>query len=143
MIGTLRHWHGPRRRRARAEPPPPVDIRPFAVEHSWAGAAEIWAAAGEVDMATKARLQAVVDAIPGSGAPLVIDLTGVTFMDSTGLAVLLRIDRAARNAGRPLAIACPEGPARLVLAVSGVEDELPLYATRAEALAAVGRPGSS
>jgi hypothetical protein len=30
-----------------------------------------------------------------------------------------------------------------VLAVSGVEDELPLYATRAEALAAVGRPGSS
>jgi anti-sigma B factor antagonist len=137
MIGALRHWHGPRHRRARAAPPQPGDVRPFAVEPSWEGSTEIWAVAGEIDLATKPRLQPVLEAIPGAAAPLVVDLTGVTFMDSTGLAVLLRIDRAAREAGRRLAIVCPEGPARLVLAVSGVEDELPLYSTRAEALAAI------
>jgi anti-sigma B factor antagonist len=138
MIGALRHWHGPRRRRRRAHgaPSQAADGRPFSVERSQEGAAEIWAVTGEIDMATKPRLQAVLDAIPGADAPIVVDLSAVTFMDSTGLAVLLRIDRAAREAGRRLAIACPEGPARLVLAVSGVEDELPLYLTRAEALAA-------
>jgi anti-sigma B factor antagonist len=137
MIGALRHWHGPRRRRAGAASPLPAAARPFAVVPSHEGATEIWGVAGEIDMATKPRLAAVVAAIPGADGPLVVDLTDVTFMDSTGLAVLLRIDRAAREAGRRLAIACPEGPARLVLAVSGVEDELPLYPTRAEALAAI------
>jgi anti-sigma B factor antagonist len=139
MIGALRHWHGPRRRRRRAgaASPLPAAARPFAVEPSHEGATELWVVAGEIDMATKPRLAAVVEAIPEADGPLVVDLTDVTFMDSTGLAVLLRIDRAAREAGRRLAIACPEGPARLVLAVSGVEDELPLYPTRAEALAAI------
>lgn len=137
MIEALRHWHGPRRRRrARAARQQAADARPFAVERSREGATEVWAVTGEIDMATKPRLAAVVEAIPGTDAPLVVDLSAVTFMDSTGLAVLLRIDRAAREAGRRLAIACPEGPARLVLAVSGVEDELPLYLTRGEALAA-------
>jgi anti-anti-sigma factor len=138
MIGALRRWHGSRRRRRAAAPPPPTeDVGPVAVEPSQQGSAEVWALAGEIDMATKGRLEAVLEAIPSAGAPLVVDLGDVTFMDSTGLSALLRIDRAAREAGRRLAIVCPEGPARLVLAVSGVEDALPLYATRAEALDAI------
>jgi anti-sigma B factor antagonist len=121
------------RRRRRTTPEPPAE--PTGVEVTHVGGAEVWAVEGEIDIATKARLQTVLDAVPRSDAPLVLDLAGVTFMDSTGISAMLAIDRAARESGRRLAIVCPEGPVRLILAVTGVEDELPLYPTRAAALA--------
>ena len=46
----------------------------------------------------------------------------MTFMDSTGIAALVKLDHAlAARAGR-LAIACPEGPARLLLDVTGLAE---------------------
>jgi anti-anti-sigma factor len=122
------------RRRRKKAPEPPASER-TGVEVTHVGAAEVWAVEGEIDIATKSRLQAVLDAVPLSDAPLVLDLAGVTFMDSTGISAVLAIDRAARESGRRLAIVCPEGPVRLILAVTGVEEELPLFLTRAEALA--------
>jgi anti-sigma B factor antagonist len=124
-----------RRRRKRA-PEQPAEITGVAVTRS--GAAEVWAVEGEIDVATKPRLQVVLDAVPHGDGPLVLDLDAVTFMDSTGLGAVLAIDRAARESGRPLAIVCPEGPARLLFAVTGVEDDLPLYGSRAKALEAMG-----
>jgi len=54
-------------------------------------------------------------------------------MDSTGIAALVKLDHAlAARAGR-LAIACPEGPARLLLDVTGLAELLAVFATRAEA----------
>ena len=41
---------------------------------------------GELDMATADALRAEMDLIPG---PLTLDMSGVTFMDSTGLHVIL------------------------------------------------------
>jgi anti-sigma B factor antagonist len=125
-----------RRRRRRIPEPPAPELTGVEVAH--AGASEVWAVGGEIDIATRSRLQAVLEAVPRSDAPLVVDLTEVTFMDSTGLSALLAIDRAARGSGRRLAIVCPEGPVRLLLAVTGVEEELPLYPTLAEALDAEG-----
>jgi anti-anti-sigma factor len=125
-----------RRRRRRAPEPPTAE--PTGVEVSRVGDAEVWAVEGEIDIATKSRLQAVLDAVPHGDAPLVLDLAGVTFMDSTGISAVLAIERAAGVSGRPLAIVCPEGPVRLIFAVTGVEEDLPLYLTRAEALEAKG-----
>ena len=48
-------------------------------------------------------------------------------MDSSGLAVLLDLDRARRERGRRLAIACPDGPARLVFDVTGVDEHVALF----------------
>jgi anti-sigma B factor antagonist len=120
--------------RRRKAPEPPAESTGVAVTH--AGAAEVWAVEGEIDIATKSRLQTVLDAVPRGDAPLVLDLTDVTFMDSTGLSALLAIVRVAGESGRRLAIVCPEGPVRLILAVTGVEEDLPLYPTRAAALEA-------
>ena len=58
-------------------------------------------------------------------------------MDSTGLSALLDLETDLDARRRRLAIACPEGAARLVLDVAGVAERLPLYPTRAEAEAAV------
>jgi len=105
--------------------------RPFAVVPSTHGGITILAVSGEIDVSTSPRL---ADALRAHAAgPLVLDLTGVAFMDSTGLRVLLDLRRAAAEGGLPLAIVCPEGPARLILEVAGVEDILPLHATVEEA----------
>ena len=66
-----------------------------------------------------------------------IDLAGVTFMDSTGIAALVKLEHGlAARAGR-MAIACPEGPARLLLDVTGLAEQLAVFATRAEAEASI------
>ena len=58
-------------------------------------------------------------------------------MDSTGLAALLTLERELAARGGRLAIACPEGPARLLLDVTGVAERLVPHPTREAAEAAV------
>ena len=46
---------------------------------------------GDVDLATVDRIAAQLDELAGSGFPVVVlDLRGVTFMDSTGVSLLVR-----------------------------------------------------
>ena len=111
---------------------PPLDV---AVAHTHYGA--LVAIAGELDIATVPRVRAALEAEPvASARAIVVDLAGVTFIDSTGLAELVKLEHAlAARAGR-LAIACPEGAARLLLDVTGLAEQLAVFATRAEAEAA-------
>src|SRR5215207_1759102 len=91
---------------------------------------------GEIDLLSAPQFDALVDeAILDGGVPrpLLVDLAECTFMDSSGLAVLLRA-RTRLADGGALAIACPEGspPARLLeLAARNL---LECYETRADAL---------
>ena len=129
-------------RKDRRKPPPPVSP-PAAgtaldVEVSPAPNGALVAIAGELDLATAGRVRAAVAGEPVAAAKAaVVDLTGVTFMDSTGLASLLDFERDLTARGGRLAIACPEGPARLLLDVTGVVEHLLVRATRADAEAAV------
>jgi anti-anti-sigma factor len=50
-------------------------------------ATRILCVAGEIDIATAPQLAEALEAYNGS--PVCVDLTGVTFMDSSGIAVLL------------------------------------------------------
>jgi anti-sigma B factor antagonist len=133
MAGRFWTRHLPGRRGARTAARPQVLPERFDVRAEQAGDTTIVAVTGEVDIATAPSLRAALAGVPAD-APLVIDLSAVTFMDSTGLAILLE---AVRARGERVAIVCPEGPARLLFAVSGTEDELPLHGTRADAVRAV------
>lgn len=55
---------------------------------------------------------------------VIVDLTAVTFMDSTGLSILLNARRRYTAAGRTLVVLCPDGPARRVLRLTGLEETL-------------------
>jgi anti-sigma B factor antagonist len=97
------------------------------------------AIAGELDIATVPRLRDALASGPvAQGHAVVVDLTGVTFMDSTGLSALVTFQADAEARRQRLAIACPEGAARLLLDVAGVAERMPLYPSRALAEAAVG-----
>ena len=128
------------RRRRRAEPPPaPAGGLPLEAGASATAYGALVTIAGELDLATVGQVRAVLgsEAVARSDA-VVVDLTGVTFMDSTGLSALLIFERDLSVRRRRLAIACPEGPARLLLDVTGVAEQLPLYPSLEEAEAAVG-----
>jgi anti-anti-sigma factor len=49
---------------------------------------------GELDLATAARLE---QALAQSGDDVLLDLRGLTFMDSTGLALILRYHQRAKD----------------------------------------------
>jgi anti-anti-sigma factor len=129
----MRPWKKRLREPAPASDLPPLDVT---VAHTAYGA--LVAIAGEVDVATVPRVSAALEAEPAASAgAIVVDLTGVTFIDSTGLGALVRLEHAlAARAGR-LAIACPEGPARLLFDVTGLAEQLSVCATRAEAEASI------
>jgi anti-sigma B factor antagonist len=92
--------------------------------------------AGEVDLASvhelKAALSHAEDCQPRD---VWIDLSEVEFMDSTGLAALVLAHRHLDDPVRRLAVICPEGPVRRVLAIAGIDRVMPVHPSRGDALA--------
>ncbi len=75
---------------------------------------------GELDLVTVGRLHEQLAAAQGDRPPLiVVDLRELEFMDSSGLAELVRATRDARADGRRLVLVTGSAPIDRVLAVSG------------------------
>jgi anti-sigma B factor antagonist len=83
--------------------------------------------AGEVDLAAQPELDRLLSESDGAReGTVLLDLSRVTFLDSTGLHWLLRARDAIARSGGTLAIAVGDGPVRSVLALSGIDRLLPL-----------------
>jgi anti-sigma B factor antagonist len=126
-----------RKRRKDPEPPagPPL---PLEVGVSAADYGVLVTIAGELDIATAPRVRAALTAHDVAGGEAVVaDLSDVKFMDSTGLSLFLTLEGELRERGGRLAIACPEGAARLIFDVTGVDEHLKLYPSRDAAEAAL------
>ena len=97
---------------------------------------------GEIDIGSATDFkEALLQSIAGGARRIVIDATGVTFMDSSGLSVLIAGEQRLRPLDGSLAIACGERVRRL-LRMTGLEGSFRLYPSRDEALrAALGYPG--
>ena len=89
---------------------------------------------GDLDVVEAPRLDAAIDAC-SDGLPIVVDLSGLTFIDSSGLHVLL----GERAAGRPAALVRgSQSNVSRVLEVVGVDRAVPIFADVAEAVERVG-----
>jgi len=66
----------------RAGLPVPFEVRTAKQDGHWVVAVQ-----GEIDLATVGTLEAYLNGVAG---PVVLDLGGVSFIDSTGLALLIR-----------------------------------------------------
>jgi anti-anti-sigma factor len=86
--------------------------------------------AGELDVAAVPVLGAHLDALEAdtAGAAVVLDLSALTFLDSSGVALLIAVARRAEDEGWPLRIAGTPPQALRVLALCGLLDVLPLRA---------------
>jgi anti-sigma B factor antagonist len=76
---------------------------------------------GELDLATAARLE---QALAQSGDDVLLDLRGLTFMDSTGVRVLLEAAEAG-PAGLQIVLP-PGGDVRVTIEETGIAPLLPL-----------------
>ncbi len=90
--------------------------------------------AGEVDIATAARLRERLRALAVSGRPLVADLERVSFMDASGLGALASAARLAAEHGASLQVVCARERIRRLFRLTGLDGTIPLARTMAEAL---------
>ena len=82
---------------------------------------------GELDAAPTGRVQAAVDGVLADGKTLVVvDLTALSFCDSTGLGALVRVNRRIREAGGSVVVAGAQGPVARLLRLMSMERVLVL-----------------
>jgi anti-sigma B factor antagonist len=75
---------------------------------------------GDVDIARRAELGRLVSSFRRSTARQVeVDLSGVDFLDSTGLAAIFKLHRIAQTRGGRVLLLAPVRPVRRILDVSG------------------------
>ncbi|MGN6872722.1 MAG: STAS domain-containing protein [Solirubrobacteraceae bacterium] len=95
------HWRSTDRTQSRAVQPPGE----LAVQTGLDGDAVVVALAGELDLPVAPLVRdALVRALREPYQRLIIDLSGLTFIDSSGLYAILHADKRCREAGRMLTI---------------------------------------
>lgn len=83
----------------------------------------IVAVSGELDLVSVGALQDTLDELRDVGwSSVVLDLRQLTFIDSTGLSLLLQAERAARREGSSFAIVDGSPAVARLLEVVGLED---------------------
>jgi anti-sigma B factor antagonist len=88
--------------------------------------------AGELDIAAEAGATAALTDAIGDGGVLVADLRELTFLDSTGVRVLLTADLHAKERGVRFGVARSDGMVRRLLEVTRIEERFPVVDDPAE-----------
>jgi anti-sigma B factor antagonist len=83
--------------------------------------------AGEVDVATAPRLHDRLVALTSEGhRQIALDLEGVTMLDWMGLGAILGVLARVRSLGGELALVSPSSTTRELLALTGVDQIIPI-----------------
>jgi anti-sigma B factor antagonist len=98
---------------------------------------------GDIDLSTVAGLRERLFGLADEGQPLIIDLNGVTFIDSTGLGVLVGTARRVAGHGGSLHAVCSQPQTRKLLWMTGVDRRIPLSDSVDGALTLMGAPGDA
>jgi anti-sigma B factor antagonist len=115
---------------------------PFEVETSDREGVQVLSIRGELDLNTAPELEGPLEqALATSEPAIVINLTDCEFIDSTGVALLVRAwqrvsDNGTSEDGR-FVICCPNSQVARLLQITGVETSIPLHDNLDDALAAV------
>ncbi len=76
---------------------------------------------GEIDAGRRDAASRCMVTVLAGQAPLVIDTSAVTFIDSSGLAFLLQLHGVAADAGRSIVLRDPSGAVVDLLALVGLD----------------------
>jgi anti-anti-sigma factor len=95
---------------------------------------------GELDLSTAPELEGPLEQALESGeGSLLMDLSECEFIDSTGIALIVRAWQRLDSGenGRALVICSQNDQVRRVLEITGLELSIPVHTTKDEALAAI------
>ena len=80
---------------------------------------------GELDLSSAAKLQEELRRVEAESPPvLVLDLTKLVFLDSTGLRCLVTADERAKEGGRRVVIVRGPDPVQRVFSITRLEERL-------------------
>jgi anti-sigma B factor antagonist len=89
---------------------------------------------GEADVTNSDQLRDLLDTeVARQPGHVVIDLSGVSFMDSSALHALLRANRALGRSGGVLSLVAPQEAVARVLTLTAADRLVPVYQNLAEA----------
>ena len=96
---------------------------------------------GELDLSTCEQLKPAADEAVFGRRPLILDLSRCTFIDSSGLRLVLQIANGlaeCEGAGLSMAIVAGESGTRKMFSLTAIDRKVPLFDSRDEALAWLG-----
>jgi anti-anti-sigma factor len=95
---------------------------------------------GEIDLSNAPGLLVELSAsVPNAARGLLLDLTGLEFLDSSGVHMLYDVaERLATRQQRFAVVLEPDAPPRRAIELSGIEPAAWLFGDQASALAALG-----
>lgn len=108
----------------------------FGVESEVDGSVTTLAVFGEVDIQTSPRLRTRIEQTLEPDQHLIIDLTRVHFMDSTGLGVLVAGLNRAKQIDASLSLVCDRARVLKLFEMTGLKETFTIHATRSQAIAA-------
>jgi anti-sigma B factor antagonist len=93
------------------------------------GTAETRFVTGELDISSAPTLEhAVSEALDGQGEDSRLDLSQLTFMDSTGAMTLFQLHKRVAGLGRRLVVVSPTDAVRMVLEILGFDQVIDIQA---------------
>jgi anti-sigma B factor antagonist len=118
--------------RGGVEVPELLEVR---IEDSSDGASVV-ALAGELDLSTIPRMAAPLREQLGQRRAVLVDLSSLTFIDSSGISVLIEAFQTAD--GTPMSVlVSPDSAVERVFGIAGIAHALPVHTDREQALAAL------
>ena len=107
-----------------------------------AGGLPVFAISGSLDIATSPTVRAALsEAAERGNHDLVVDLTNVEFLDSTGLGALIGAQRRAKEVGGHVRLVAKEGQILRLLRITGLLKVFAVYADLDAALSEGTRVG--
>ena len=110
------------------------------IETHRSGTVVIVALSGEVDTTTVADLHTVFDDLVARGERnYVVDLSGVTFMDSAGLAALAKLYKRIRIGHGDVRLCCPQSEMLRIIELTRFDRVFDIFDERDAAVASFSR----
>jgi anti-sigma B factor antagonist len=101
--------------------------KPFALRLEQRGKSAILSLAGEFDLTSKKEFEAGLSDIASRAlAEVIVDLRGVTFIDSAGLRLILEAWSQCRRGGFDFGVLLSDGRLRGVFQETGLDQTLPI-----------------
>lgn len=98
--------------------------QPFSVSVSTEGERAVVALRGELDLSGVDRAREAIEQAEAGTTLVVLDLSQLDFMDSTGLEVVLRAARRAHDSGRRLIVQRPSRYVKRLLELTAIDQSL-------------------
>jgi anti-sigma B factor antagonist len=93
-------------------------------------------ARGDADLHSAQTLRLrLIDAVRSTSAPVIVDLSQIEFIDSTGMGALVAARNEAVSRGSALRVACPSERVMRLFRVTGLDDLLGVRSSLAQAMA--------